>query len=435
MPCGGSVGATVNNNLLRPLRHRAVRLLIGASVVSDIGTWVQMIVVGSLVAADTGSAIQTGLVALATFMPQGISAPVGGLLADRFDRRKIFACALLSQASITTVLAIVLGFGVREPLVLTLLILLGSTAGAVGAPSAAAMQPDLVPPDELVALLSLGVYSWNGGRIIGPLLGSVLVVAIGPAWTIGFNAFSFVVMALAVALLRRPFRPHGSDDATSSVRERLLTGVRMVRTTPGCLHGVVLLVLFNLTLVPFMGLIPIYVKAEFGGGTSMAGAVASAQGVGAIAGGILITWLTARHMRSDLMKGVQITMATALLAYALAPTMVWLIVCTAVLGGSVAAMFIMVVSIIQRDAPPHGRGRVLAVMQAAMGVSYGCGLLFVGALGDLINLHVAFGVGAALTLATFALLTRRSRNWRRAIDGVHVGVDSAVPALTVVAGD
>lgn len=427
----------MSNHPFRPLRHRAVRLLLGASVVSDIGTWVQLIVVGSLVAADTGSAVQTGLVALATFMPQGIAAPVGGLLADRFDRRKVFARALLLQAAVITVLAVVLGFGVRTPAVLTLLILLGSAAGSLGAPSSAAMQPDLVPPDELMAMVSLGVYSWNGGRIIGPLLGSVLVIAIGPAWTIGFNAFSFVVMATAVALLRRPFRPHGADDTESSVRKRLLNGVRTVRANRGCFHGVMLLVLFNLTLAPFMGLIPIYVKAEYNGGTSMAGAVASAQGIGAIIGGFLVTWLALRRSRSSLIKGVQFTMAGALLAYAWAPTIVWLVACAAILGGCGGAMFIVTSSIIQRDAPPAGLGRVMSVMQASMGISYGIGLLFIGSLGDLINLHVAFSVGAGLTLASFAALTVRSRNWRTAIDGAErLAIDpEAAQALTVAAGD
>lgn len=427
----------MSNHPFRPLRHRGVRLWLGASMVSDIGTWVQLIVVGSLIAADTGSAIQTGLVALATFMPQGIAAPVGGLLADRFDRRKVFATALLGQATITTVLAVVLGLGVRTPMVLTLLILLGSAAGSLGSPSSAAMQPDLVPPDELMAMISLGVYSWNGGRIIGPLLGSVLVLTFGPAWTIGFNAFSFVVMAIAVALLRRPFRPHGADDVDSSVRQRLLTGLRTVRTNAGCLHGIVLLVLFNLTLVPFMGLIPIYVKAEYDGGTSMAGAVASAQGVGAIIGGVLVTWLAARRPRSSILNGVQFLMAAALLAYALAPTVVLLVISAGFLGGCVAAMFIMMSSIIQRDAPPSGRGRVMAVMQASMGISYGIGLLFIGSLGDLINLHVAFSIGAVLTLIAFGLLTRRSRNWRAAIDGsAPAAIDpAAVQELTIAAGD
>ena len=167
-----------------------MRLLWGAAVISDIGTWVQLIVVGSLVAAHTGSAVQTGLVALATFMPQGISSPVGGLLADRFDRRKVFARALMLQAFFTAVLAVVLATGVRSPGVLTVIILLGSAAGSLGAPSYSAMQPDLVPPEELMAMVSLGVYSWNGGRIVGPMLGTLLSLTIGAAGTVAFNALS-----------------------------------------------------------------------------------------------------------------------------------------------------------------------------------------------------------------------------------------------------
>ncbi len=412
-------------------------MLLGASVVSDVGTWVQLIVVGSLVAADTGSAVQPGLVALATFMPQGIASPFGGLLADRHDRRKVFATALMAQASVTAVLAIVLGLGVRTPSILTALILVGSAAGALGAPSSSAMQPDLVPPDELMAMVSLGVYSWNSGRIIGPLLGSVLVLTVGPAWTIGFNAFSFVVMAGAVALLRRPFRPHGGDGIERTVRAQLLIGWRTLRTTPGCLHGVAFLVLFNLTLIPFMGLIPIYVKAEFGGGTSMAGGVASAQGVGAIIGGVLVTWLATRLSRSALIKGAQFAMAGSLLAYAFAPTVAWLVASAFALGGVVAAMFILASSVVQRDATSASRGRVVSIMHASMGISYGIGLLFVGSLGDISNLHVAFGVGAGLLLIGFGLLTRRSRNWRAAIDGSEqVGRGRVVVGpLSVVGGE
>src|SRR3954468_23806137 len=120
----------VTRHPFTPMRHRSVRMLWSAAVVSDVGTWVQLIVVGSLVAAGTGSAVQTGLVALATFMPQGIASPVGGLLADRYDRRKVFASALMVQAVFTTSLAVVLGLGVRTPWMLTVLILLSSAAGA-----------------------------------------------------------------------------------------------------------------------------------------------------------------------------------------------------------------------------------------------------------------------------------------------------------------
>ena len=384
-------------------------------VISDIGTWVQLIVVGSLVAAGTGSAVQTGLVALATFMPQGIASPVGGLLADRYDRRKVFAWALLVQATVTGVLAVVLATGVRSPLVLTLLILLGSAAGATGAPSYSAMQPDLVPPEELMAMVSLGAYSWNSGRIVGPLLGSVMALAVGPAWTVGFNAFSFLVMAAAVASLRQPYRPSAVSEG--GFRERMVGGYRALRTTPGCFHGVTLLVLFNLTAVPFMGLIPIYVRSGFGGGTGLAGAVASAQGIGAIIGGITVTMLASRFSRSFLIVRVTAAVSIGLACYALAPTTGLLVPAAMLLGAASSSMFISTSAVIQRDAPSASRGRIMAIMQAAMGISYGIGLLFIGSIGDLSSLHVAFVTGAGLLLVGFWALVRRSPQWRVAFDG------------------
>lgn len=404
----------MTNHPFVPLRHRAVRLLWSAAVVSDIGTWVQLIVVGSLVAANTGSAVQTGLVALATFAPQSIASPVGGLLADRFDRRKVFAAALMVQALVTSALAVALGLGVRSPAVLIVLILLASAAGATGAPSYAAMLPDLVPPEELMAIVSLGVYSWNSGRIIGPLLGTALVLVVGPAWTIGFNAGSFVVLAVAVALVRRTFSPTRSD---GTIFDRLVGGWRTLRSTPGCFHGVALLVLYNLTIVPFIGLIPIYLRSDYGGGTAMAGTVASAQGAGAIIGGIIVSVLAHRHPRSLLIGRLIVLLAFALGLYAVAPNAIWVVAASALLGGAGAGFFIASSAIIQRDAPAASRGRVMSIMQAAMGVSYGVGLLFIGSIGDATNLHLAFGVGAILLLVGFGLLTLRSRHWRTAVDG------------------
>ncbi len=411
----------VSNHPFRPLRHRAVRLLWCAAVVSDVGTWVQLIVVGSLVAANTGSAVQTGLVALATFAPQGLASPVGGLLADRFDRRVVFRSALLLQAMMTTGLAIVLGFGVRTPGVLVAFILLASAAGALGAPSYSAMLPDLVPADELMAMISLGIHSWNSGRIIGPIIGTVLVAFVGPAWTIGFNALTFVVLSGAVWLVRRPFLPHGDD---GSVRERLIGGWFALRATPGCWHAVVMLVLFNITIVPFMGLIPIYARAEFGGGTGLTGAISSAQGVGAIIGAITITVLVRTHQRSTLLKGIVGIVTVCLIAFALAPNRVLVVMAACVLGGCAACLFVTASAILQRDAPPASRGRVMAMMQASMGISYGVGIMFVGTIGDLTNLRIGFIVGALCMPVGFFALTRRSRRWRAAFDGTefeHLG--------------
>jgi predicted MFS family arabinose efflux permease len=251
--------------------------------------------------------------------------------------------------------------------------------------------------------------------VLGPILGSVMVLAVGPAWTIGFNAFSFIVMAGAVVAVRRSFRPHGD---AGSVRDRLTAGAQAMRTTPGCWHALVMLAMLNCVLVPFMGLVPIYVHGEYHGGTGMVGFVASAQGVGAILGGIVISFLAQRFSRSTLVVGTVCAACAALVAYASAPNLATVMAVVFVLGGAWSSLFITLSAVVQRDAPPASRGRVMSLMQATMGVTYGFGLMFIGGIGDLINLHVAFATGAIIGLVGFWLLTVRARNWRAAIDGV-----------------
>lgn len=386
-------------------------------MVSDIGTWVQLVVVGSLVAAGTGSAVRTGLVALATFMPQGISSPIGGVLADRFDRRTVFATVLAVQAALTGLLAVVLGLGVRDPSVLTVLILCGSAAGALGQPSYMAMLPDLVPPEELTAVVSLGAYSWNSGRVVGPLVGTALAAAAGPAWTVGFNALTFVAMAIAVLLVRHRFVPPAGADAKAGVLERLTDGFRAVRQSTSCSFAIKLLIAFNITMVPFMGLVPIYAKAEFEGGTALTGLISSVQGVGAIIGGVAITVMVGRRRRSDLLVGVLVFCSLAMTAYALAPSRAAVLVAVAFLGAAMSGFFISTSTVVQRDAPREHRGRIIATMQASMGVSYGLGLLFIGVIGDLVNLRVAYLVGTSCMFGLFWWLARTSRGWRAAVDG------------------
>ena len=100
-------------------------------------------------------------------------------------------------------------------------------------------------------------------------------------------------------------------------------------------------------------------------------------------------------------------------------------------------MFISSSAIIQRDAPSASRGRVMSIMQAAMGISYGIGLLFIGSIGDATSLRVAFAVGATLLVVSFGLLTLRSRHWRAAIDGTEELAINRVDAgaLSVACGD
>lgn len=400
-------------------------LIWGAGVISDAGTWIQLVVVGTLVASNTGSALQTGLIALATFMPQGIAAPLGGVLADRFDRSRVFVGGIIGQAFFTMLLAVLLGVGVRSPIALAGLIMCASAMGSLGAPAYAAILPDLVPPEELMAMSSLGIYSWNAGRIVGPLLGTVLARTAGPSWTVAINAATFAGMAVAVLSLRRKFIPHDVEPAT--IRVRLVEGWMTVRRVRSCAFGIAAVTVMNLFVGPFMGLIPAYVHGVFHGGVGLVGTFSSLQGIGAILGTLIVTALSQRFGRARIMRVVAAGLVLSYVSYALAPNAPWAAVSVMGLGAGVSSMFTTMMYIVQRDSPPAQRGRVMSILQALVGFSYGLGILWLGIVGDATSLRAAFLIAAGLVVVSTALLLRRLPDWRHSIDhGASVPQQSSV---------
>lgn len=381
---------------------------------SDAGTWIQLVVVGSLVATNTGSALQTGLIALATFMPQGIAAPIGGLLADRFDRGRVFVAGLSGQAAATCVLALLLASGVRNPFALAALILCASAMGSIGAPAYSAMLPDLVAPEELMAMSSLTIYSWNAGRIVGPVVGTVLARTAGPAWTVAINAFTFACLALAVLALRRKFTPH--DTEPGSIRVRLVEGWMTVRRVRACAFGIAAVTLMNLSVGPFIGLMPAYAHEVFRGGVGLAGTFSSLQGIGAIVGTLIVTALGHRFGRARLMVIVATMLIVAYMGYAVAPNAAVAAVCVVCIGAASASIFTTMMYIVQRDAPPPQRGRVMSILQALIGTAYGLGIVVIGGLGDVAGLRVAFFTASILLATLLTLLVRRLPHWHENFD-------------------
>ncbi len=418
---------------MRPLRHRAFRLFWGAGAASDIGTWVQLAAIGSLVAASSGSALATGLIAAATFAPQGLCSPIGGLLADRFERRKVFLATLGAQAIVTTIIAVVIGAGLRDPAMLSLLVLFQSGAGALGAPSLQAILPDLVPRDELTAAVALGITSWNSGRVIGPLVATALV-PFGAQWAVGANAASFAILWCAILACRRRFIPPAK--VWLSVRRELRAGLAALRRTPGCLAALGTNATLHLSLVPFMGLIPATARAlleqhgdqvDDSSVTSVAARLLSAQGLGAIAGSIAVASVLRHFRRSTVVTVILSTIAVLAPLHQYTPSWITTGLVVFLMGAGMAMVQSVFGSVVQRDAPPSHRGRVLSWYQGAVGLAYGVGLLGMGMLSDRYGLRTTF-VLSGIIVATVVVLARRSPMWTDAIDGIEPSVPEPVVA-------
>jgi MFS family permease len=175
---------------LRPLRHRSFAVLWTASLVSNIGTWMQTVAVGALVISRTGQASWAVLVAAGAFLPIGLLSPLGGALADRLPRRPVIAAGNIVEGVIAAVIAWLVGTGHDAPYDLLALVTAQGAAAAVIGPFSQAILPDLVPRSEFLAASSLNSAQWNAGRIVGPALAGAAVAAFGFPDSFDANAVS-----------------------------------------------------------------------------------------------------------------------------------------------------------------------------------------------------------------------------------------------------
>ena len=391
--------------------NRDFRKVWISGAVSDIGTWMQLMTVSTLVASRTGSALQTGLVAAATFSPQLVSSPVGGVLADRYDRRHVLMTILALQAVAATILTFAVASG-AGPGALTLVVFGQGIVGSLANPVAASMTPDLVSKDALLGAASLGSVSWNSGRIAGPMLATILIRTVGATWCIGANAISFAVLMLALLTVRRSFAPHATD-LDDSVLIRVRQGVRSLRKTRTALFAYQVCLACQISLAPLIGMVPILATKTLGGDSRTVSALFISFGIGSLLGSLAVTGLVARIGRPRAAFGLLTLGALFTLLLSQVTTTLAAVAVVAPLGGCFIGGFVTVHSVIPRDSPPAERGRIASIFSASVGAAYSLGVLWMGTLADAASLNAALATAAIGALVMLGLsIVVVNRQWR-----------------------
>ncbi|HJU85801.1 MAG TPA: MFS transporter, partial [Gemmatimonadota bacterium] len=179
---------------LRSLRHRNFRLFAAGQLVSMTGTWVQLVAQSWLVYRLTGRATLLGLVGFAGHFPVFLLAPIGGALADRFERRRIIVVTQAVSMVLALVLAaLTLGGIVREWHIVALAAGLG-IVHAFDIPARQSFLVEMVGREDLINAIGLNSSLFNGARMTGPAVAGVLVAAIGEGWCFFINGISFAAV-------------------------------------------------------------------------------------------------------------------------------------------------------------------------------------------------------------------------------------------------
>ncbi len=405
------------------LSHRDYRLMFTGLFVSNIGNWMQTVLLGAYAYEISGSASFVGLLTFAQLGPQLFLSTLGGLFADTLDRRRLLVSAQVAQLASSIVLAVLVAGDVPPRWTIAACASIVGITNGLGAPASSAAQFTLVPPADIPGAVSLVNIQMNLSRVIGPTIGAVLYTHLGPASVFAVNAatYAFIIWPLlTVGYARRS----GAVIHERGI-ERLWSGFRIVGADPVLHRTIMVLTVFSLTSLAFLGLMPTLAhdNLDLRPKSVGYGLLVAVFGVGAALGATAVgTWLAGRSKARLVMAGLP-TFAGMLAAFALAGDL-WL--AYPIVFGLGVAYFVVITAIsqiFQSRLDDTTRGRVMAVWMMAFGGMVPVGTLVGGVVADhtSVTAVVLFGAVVAAGLTGYARFDGppgvASPPFARAVDG------------------
>jgi MFS family permease len=332
------------------------RYFVG-QLISLSGNWMQTVAALWLVLSLTGSGVAVGLTTALQFLPMLLFGAWGGLLADRFPKRKLLMVTQVLMALPALALFAVTYAGVATPWMVYLAVLAMGTVNSVDNPTRQSFAIEMVGADRVVNAVSLNSVIVQSARIVGPAIAAVLIAAVGIVPCFAVNALSFAAMIVAL----RGMDPAQLRSAPRAQRERgaIRAALRYVRGTPELAVPLGLMALVGTLGFNFQVILPLLARYSFEGGAGAYAALVSAMGVGSVAGA-LVTGARGRT-GPRLVAGAALAFGASALLAAAAPGMVVEIAALTVLGAAAVTFAATINSSLQLAVAPHMRGRVMAL--------------------------------------------------------------------------
>jgi MFS family permease len=389
---------------LRALKHRNFQLFFSGQLISLVGTWMQNVAQAWLVYKLTGSSLLLGSVGFASQFPVFLAAPLGGIVADRYNRQRV----VIGTQTASMILALILAaFTLANRITVTDIFILAVLLGLVNAfdiPGRQAFLVEMVGKEDLINAIALNSSMFNGARIIGPAIAGILVAKIGEGWCFFANGVSYIAVIVGLFMMRVKRRP---EVPAGSPLEHILEGFRFVRSTAPIRALLLLLGLVSLVAMPYTVLMPIFADRILHGGARGLGILMGATGVGALLGALTLATRTGVHGLGRWVTVSCAGFAVSLVAFALSKNF-WL--STALLlpvGFSMMLQMSSSNTLIQAMVPDHLRGRVMAVYSMMFMGMAPFGALLGGAVADRLGAPLAVIIGAVAGLGGAAIFGLR----------------------------
>lgn len=380
------------------LRQQTFRRVYTGAFFSNIGTWMQNVVLGALAYDLTQSSSFVGLVLFAQLGPMLFFSMVGGLLADSFDRRRLLVTISLSQAVLAGGLAWVTRADDPNKVAIVAIVFLIGMGQSVFGPTYSAVLPDLVGPGNLAGAISLNSAQMNGSRVIGPAIGGLLFATYGASWVFIVNAATYLFVIGALLSVTLP--DVESTNAGEPRLQRLALGFRIARQRHPVGRSLSLMVLFSFLCLPFIGQMPVLAAQNLGiaAKSSGYGWLYACFGLGAMLGALSVGTVFSEVPKELLVRRglIAFSLALGVFAWLRAPAPAFVVL--AVVGFCYFSLVTALSTVLQMHLAGSERGRVMALWMMAFGGTVPLGNLVAGPLIDATSVTTVVFPGAIIAL-------------------------------------
>jgi len=384
------------------LRHPNFRLYVIGQLISNIGTWMQIIAQGWLVYELSKSELALGIVGFASALPALVITPWGGVVVDRVPLRKLLILTQGASMLMALILSALTLAGIVQVWHVVLLAVGLGVINAFDGPARQAFVVQMVGREDLPNAIALNSMTFNGSRIFGPAVGGILLAAVGAGWCFFWNGITF--LGAIIGLMAMTLPPHQPASTKLSPWKQLVSGVAYANSIAEVRALLLLALVLSLFGITYSTVLPAFVDEVLGQGPAAFGAINTTTGIGAITMAFLIArygdagfrglWLTAASLLFPLVLAVFAFNHNYSLALFLA----------VFLGMGFMSQFTIINTMLQRAIADEMRGRVMSLYTLTFFGFAPFGNLAIGAVAEHWNLSIAIFGSACLAFVLSAVI-------------------------------
>ena len=378
---------------------------IGACT-SSIGTWMQIVAQGWLIYRLSHSSFLLGLDQFLAGLPIFLFTLIGGVVADRFERRKILLVSQYIQMASAGILTVLVGLGVVHVWEILCLSFVSGLAQAFGGPAYQALIPTLVEREDMPNAIALNSIQFNLAVTVGPALAGITLARLGEKWCFGLNAVSFLAPVISLSIISARFMPEVTGE---SIMNSLKQGFRFIWHHGSMVGLIILAFLMTFLSMPMRTYIPVFVKDIFHRGPETYGNLLSLMGVGSILGSLGVASLGNISRKGQFALSMLIFLGAGIAGFSLSKRLPVSYTMLVLVGASMMAVFATMTSLVQLIITNEMRGRVMSVYNFAFRGGMPMGNLVSGWLVPAFTAPIVLGVNGFLLIlvALYFLLVQR----------------------------